>query len=89
MKKEELIKKLRIARTNYTRISNKYRVLKADLILVKKQIENIANNIYVNCLTDKLNSSVGYHKGGYSRRKNNKKWGAEDGMFNNLFWGGS
>ncbi len=69
MDKEELMKKLRSKGANYTKILNKYRVLKADLILIKKQLENIANNIYVNQLSDKLNGVVGYHKGGSARNK--------------------
>lgn len=59
--KEDLVNKLIRSKTNYNIILSKYRRLKADLILVKRQLTKIVDNIYVGSDFDKGNSLVRYN----------------------------
>ena len=62
LSQEQLIERCLALQRNYSIILARYRVLKADILLIKKQLENIANNIiYKGAKSD---SRIYYYKGG-------------------------
>ena len=69
LSKEELIDRIHAKHMNYNNILWKYRELKASLLLVKKQLSKIADNIEFTNGFDKGNSLVVYHSGGNIRNK--------------------
>lgn len=68
LSKDQLIKKCMAYYFNYTKIRKRYLTLKADIILIKRQLENIAGNIIYN--KDRRFDRLVYYKGGTSKKLN-------------------
>lgn len=65
----KLVGKLISTRANYQQLANNYRDLKADVILIKKQLENICNNIQIGPSWDRSRFAVRYYKSGKENKK--------------------
>lgn len=64
LSKKQLIKKLLSHNANYYQLRFHYYRLKADILIIKKQLENIANNIVYSQTSSKSSSRINYYKGG-------------------------
>lgn len=66
--KKELIKIIHNQKSQLGYIRKNYRELKADVIVLKKQLENIVNNICISNI-DRLQHKIRYYKGGNNHKK--------------------
>lgn len=66
--KRSLVNKIFSLYANYQKASYHYRLLKADLLIIKKQLNRILENIQIAGSNNKANAIISYYNGGRLRR---------------------
>ena len=74
LNKKQLIDKCISSNANYLRAQGRYRNLKADILIIKKQTHRISEGIQFRCdkFGDKANSFIGYFPSGKNSYKSPK-----------------
>ena len=68
--KSLLVNKIFSLYSNYQKISSRYRSSKADLLIIKKQLNRISENIQIAGSNTKGDAIISYYSGGKARKHN-------------------